>query len=98
MKNIVLPIDFSETTNVLVEATIQFAKEIGGRIYIIHVDTTHEIVVDMSFEYSPEKEQQQESEELLQLRNLTEQVFYTGIECEYLLKQGHPGTTVLEYA
>lgn len=97
MKNIILPVDFSKTTNILVEATIQFAKEVGGKIYLIHVDATQEIVVDMSFEYSPEKEQQEYSEELVQLRNLEEQVNNAGVECEHILLQGHPGAVILEY-
>ena len=37
MKNIILPIDFSDTTETLVQGAIDFAKEIAGKIYLIHV-------------------------------------------------------------
>ena len=37
MKNIILPIDFSDTTETLVEGAVDFAKEITGKIYLIHV-------------------------------------------------------------
>ena len=37
MVNIVLPVDFGEKTDQLLEGAVRFAKQINGRIYLIHV-------------------------------------------------------------
>ena len=37
MINIVLPVDFSEATDKLVEGALKFAKETNGKICLIHV-------------------------------------------------------------
>ena len=37
MTNIILPVDFGKTTDVLLGAAIKFAKEVNGRLCLIHV-------------------------------------------------------------
>ena len=53
MKNIILPIDFSDTTDILVEGAVDFAKEIAGKIYLIHVAPADIgfAIGDMGFQY-----------------------------------------------
>ena len=58
MKNIILPIDFSDTTETLLEGAVDFAKEITGKIYLIHVAPADIgfAIGDMGFQYFPEIE------------------------------------------
>jgi uncharacterized PurR-regulated membrane protein YhhQ (DUF165 family) len=37
MINIVLPVDFGDKTEQLLEGAVKFAKQVNGRIYLIHV-------------------------------------------------------------
>ena len=40
MINIVLPVDFSDKTDLLVDGAIEFAKKVNGKINLIHVAPT----------------------------------------------------------
>ena len=100
MTYIVLPVDFSETTDKLINGAVKFAKQIDGKIGLIHV-TPSDIgfaIGDMGFQYFPEVEQQEIKEELLQLNNLEESIKLQGVACEHLLKQGSAKEIILEFA
>ncbi len=58
MTNIILPIDFSETTDILTDAAVKFAKESAGKIFLIHVAPSDLgfAIGDMGFQYFPEIE------------------------------------------
>lgn len=100
MANIILPVDFSDSTDQLIDGSIKFAKEIGGKLCLIHVAPADIgfAIGDMGFQYFPEVEQNEIKEELLRLNNIQQRVLSEGLECEHLLKQGVAGDVVLDYA
>ena len=100
MINIVLPIDFSEATDKLLEGALKFAKETRGKICLIHVAPADIgfAIGDMGFQYFPEVEQNEIKEELLRLNNLQQKVIAHDVDCEHMLKQGVAGNIILEYA
>ena len=100
MINIILPIDFSETMDKLINGAVKFAKEMNGKICLIHVAPSDIgfAIGDMGFQYFPEVEQNEIKEELKQLNNLEESIKKQGVDCEHLLKQGAAKDIILEYA
>ncbi|MDO5616122.1 MAG: universal stress protein [Cruoricaptor ignavus] len=100
MTHIILPVDFSESTDVLLDGAIKFAKETNGKIFLIHVAPSDIgfAIGDMGFQYFPEVEQNEIREELNQLNQLQEKVISQGVTCEHILKQGDAKEIVLEYS
>ncbi|PIE50308.1 MAG: universal stress protein UspA [Flavobacteriales bacterium] len=100
MKTIVLPVDFSDTTAHLIEATVQFAKEVDAKICLIHITPTNSgfVVGDTGFQYFPEIEQTEIKRELSELNDLENLIKKQNIECEHLLKQGIASELILDYA
>ncbi|UBB89667.1 universal stress protein [Candidatus Kaistella beijingensis] len=100
MINIVLPIDFSDATDKLLEGALKFAKETRGKICLIHVAPADIgfAIGDMGFQYFPEVEQNEIKEEFLRLNNLQQKVIAHDVDCEHMLKQGVAGDIILEYA
>ena len=100
MINIVLPIDFSEATDKLLEGALKFAKETRGKICLIHVAPADIgfAIGDMGFQYFPEVEQNEIKEELLRLNNMQQKIIAHDVDCEHMLKQGVAGDIILEYA
>ena len=100
MINIVLPVDFSDATERLIEGAVKFAKETKGKICLIHVAPADIgfAIGDMGFQYFPEVEQNEIKEELIRLNNLEQRIIAHDIDCEHLLKQGVAGDIILEYA
>ena len=100
MINIVLPVDFGDSTDRLIDGAVKFAKETNGKICLIHVAPADIgfAIGDMGFQYFPEVEQNEIKEELLQLNRLQQRILAENIDCEHLLKQGVAGDIILEYA
>ena len=100
MTNIILPVDFGKTTDVLLGTAIKFAKEVNGRLCLIHVAPMDLglAVGDIGMQYFPEIEQSEIREELLELNRLEQQAVAQGVDCEHLLKQGIPKDIILAYA
>ena len=100
MINIILPVDFSEATDKLLEGALKFAKETNGKICLIHVAPSDIgfAIGDMGFQYFPEVEQNEIKQELAQLNSLEQRIIAQGVDCEHLLKQGVAGDIILEYA
>ncbi|MDR2205541.1 MAG: universal stress protein [Flavobacteriaceae bacterium] len=100
MINIVLPVDFGEKTEKLLEAAVKFAKEISGKICLIHVAPADIgfTVGDMGFQYFPEVEKIEIQEELKHLNKLEQHVIAQDVDCEHILKQGVAGDIILDYA
>lgn len=100
MVNIVLPLDFSDTTDKLVNGAINFAKQTGGKVFIIHVAPADMgfAIGDMGFQYFPEVEQNEIREELLRLNSIQQTFTSQGIPCEHILKQGVAKDIILDYA
>src|SRR5690606_13757104 len=100
MINIVLPVDFGESTDRLIDGALKFAKETNGKICLIHVAPADIgfAIGDMGFQYFPEVEQNEIKQELMQLNTLEQRIIAQGVDCEHLLKQGVAGDIILEYA
>ena len=100
MLNIILPVDFGEATDKLVDSAIKFAKEINGKICLIHVAPSDIgfAIGDMGFQYFPEVEQNEIKEELLQLNTIEQRIIAQDVDCEHLLKQGVAKDIILDYA
>lgn len=100
MINIILPVDFGSSTNTLVDAAIRFAKDMNGKICIIHVAPTDIgfAIGDMGFQYFPEMEQNEIKQELSILNEIETKIKAQGLECEHILRQGNAKETILDYA
>lgn len=100
MKKIILPVDFSDSSNKLVDYAINFAKDINAEIHLIHVAATDIgfVIGDMGFQYFPEVEENEIKYELKELNKLQERVVAQGVTCNHILKQGIAGDTILEFA
>lgn len=100
MVNIILPVDFGDSTDKLISGAVKFAKETQGRICLIHVAPSDIgfAIGDMGFQYFPEVEQNEIKEELLRLNNIQQRILAQDIDCEHILKQGVAGDIILEYA
>lgn len=100
MVNIVLPVDFGDKTEQLVEGAVKFAKQINGRIFLIHVAPSDIgfAIGDMGFQYFPEVEENEIREELVQLNKIQQRILAYNVECEHILKQGIAKDIILEHS
>lgn len=100
MNTIILPLDFSDTTDILMNYAISFAKDINAKISLIHVTPSDIgfIIGDMGFQYFPEIEKSEIKYELQELDRLEKYISAQGIEVDHLLKQGVAADVILEYA
>lgn len=100
MVNIVLPVDFGDRTEELVNGAVKFAKQVNGRIFLIHVAPSDIgfAIGDMGFQYFPEVEENEIREELVQLNVIQQRILADDVDCEHLLKQGIAKDIILEYA
>ena len=100
MKKIILPVDFSDSTDHLVDFAVGFAKDINAAISLIHVASSDIgfVIGDMGFQYFPEVEENEIKFELKELNKLEQRVISQGINCTHILKQGVAGDTILEHA
>lgn len=100
MINIILPVDFGEKTDQLIHGAVKFAKQVNGKICLIHVAPTDIgfAIGDMGYQYFPEIEENEIREELVLLNKINQKVLAQGVECEHILKQGIAKDIILEYA
>lgn len=100
MINIILPVDFGEKTDQLVDGAVKFAKEVNGKICLIHVAPTDIgfAIGDMGYQYFPEVEENEIREELILLNKINQRILAQGVDCEHILKQGIAKDIILEYA
>ncbi|MDL1913342.1 MAG: universal stress protein [Bergeyella sp.] len=100
MKNVILPVDFGETTDKLLEGAIKFSKDIKAKIFIIHVAPAEVgfAIGDMGYQYFPEIEKSEIKAELMRLDALEKKVISEGVDCEHILKKGIARDIILEYA
>jgi nucleotide-binding universal stress UspA family protein len=100
MVNIVLPVDFGDKTEQLVEGAVKFAKQINGRIFLIHVAPSDIgfAIGDMGFQYFPEVEENEIRVELVQLNKIQQRILAHDVDCEHILKQGIAKDIILEHA
>lgn len=100
MATIILPVDFGNTTDKLLDGAVKFAKEVNGKICLIHVAPVDlgYAVGDMGMQYFPEIEQNEIRQELLEMNELEQRIIAQGVDCEHLLKQGIAKDIILSYA
>lgn len=100
MVNIVLPVDFGDKTEQLVEGAVKFAKQVNGKIFLIHVAPSDIgfAIGDMGFQYFPEVEENEIREELVQLNKIQQRILAHNVDCEHILKQGIAKDIILEHA
>ena len=100
MKKIILPVDFSDSSDKLVDYAVSFAKDVDAEILLIHVAATDIgfVIGDMGFQYFPELEENEIKYELKELNRLEQRVIAQGVNCQHILKQGIAGDTILEFA
>lgn len=100
MINIILPVDFGEKTDQLVDGAVKFAKEVNGKICLIHVAPTDIgfAIGDMGYQYFPEVEENEIREELVLLNKINQRILAHNVDCEHILKQGIAKDIILEYA
>ncbi|GAA5086865.1 hypothetical protein GCM10023210_09170 [Chryseobacterium ginsengisoli] len=100
MINIVVPVDFGDKTEQLVEGAVKFAKQVNGKIFLIHVAPSDIgfAIGDMGFQYFPEVEENEIREELVQLNKIEQRILAHEVDCEHLLKQGLAKDIILEHS
>ncbi|MDQ0592972.1 nucleotide-binding universal stress UspA family protein [Chryseobacterium ginsenosidimutans] len=100
MINIVLPVDFGDKTEQLIDGAVKFAKQVNGKIFLIHVAPSDIgfAIGDMGFQYFPEVEENEIREELVQLNKIEQIILAHDVDCEHLLKQGIAKDIILDYA
>lgn len=100
MINIILPVDFGEKTDQLIDGAVKFAKEVNGKICLIHVAPTDIgfAIGDMGYQYFPEVEENEIREELVLLNKINQRILAQEVDCEHILKQGIAKDIILEYA
>lgn len=100
MKTIILPIDFSTTTDGLVDRAVSFAKEVNAKIHLIHVASNDSgfIIGDTGFQYFPEVEKAEIKRELKELHELENKIKNQGVDCSHILKQGVASDIILDTA
>ena len=100
MVNIVVPVDFSESMNKLIDGSVKFAKETNGNIFLIHVAPSDLgfALGDVGFQYFPQIEEHEIQEELKQLSEIETSIKSQGVNCEHILKQGVAKDIIMEYA
>ncbi|WP_300669279.1 universal stress protein [Soonwooa sp.] len=99
MKNIILPIDFSDSTEKLVDYAISFAKDVNAKIHLIHVSPTDIgfVISDMGYQYFPEVEENELKYELKELNRLEQHIIAHDVEADHILKQGNASEVIMDY-
>lgn len=100
MKHIILPVDFSDSTEQLVDYAISFAKDVQGKIHLIHVSPTDIgfVIGDMGYQYFPELEENEMKYELKELNRLEQYIIAHDVETSHILKQGNAADIILGHA
>ncbi|MGI9525795.1 MAG: universal stress protein [Weeksellaceae bacterium] len=100
MKNILVPVDLSSFSNEVINQAINLAKEINGKLTLLHVVSLDIgfIIGDMGYHYLPELEETTLHEDAKALNELELKVREMGVEVNSLVKQGIPVDTILEEA
>lgn len=105
LKSILVPIDFSETSQKAAHYGAEMARALGGKLYILHV--IHQRILDLTQELSRKGFYAQEFKEVLgsmiQERREAMSAFLPedwreGLEVEYELRKGKPVEEILKYA
>jgi nucleotide-binding universal stress UspA family protein len=104
IRNILIPVDFSENSQKAVEYGLFMARSHGAKVYMMHVisqrvvDAIHELSIKGYkgdfVEIMRNVRQDREKE----MRSLVASSMADGLEIEFILKEGKPGTEIIDVA
>ncbi len=100
MKSMIVPVDFSESTEYILEEAVYYAKVTQSRVYLLHVASLDLgfVIGDVGFQYLPELEEAGMKEETNELTKYKERLEKEGVDVEIIIKQGTPAEVVLKEA
>ncbi len=100
MKNIVLAVDFSETTEKIVEKAAKIASKLMAKIWIVHVAAPDPDFVgyDVGPQYIRDDRAEELREEHQMLQNYAANLKKKGIDAEALLIQGYTAQSIIKQA
>ena len=100
MKNILLPLDFSEAAPQILAKAQSMAQSLDAKLWLLHVAAPNPAFV--GYEAGPQTVRDQRAETLKnehkQLQDWASETSASGIESEALLVQGETGATIIEEA
>ncbi|MGM5629770.1 universal stress protein [Apibacter raozihei] len=97
MKSMIVPVDFSESTDHILEEAVYYAKATQSKIYLLHVASLDLgfVIGDIGFQYLPELEEAGMKDETQQLVTYEKKLKGEGVEVEIIIKQGTPAEVIL---
>ncbi|MDR3272472.1 MAG: universal stress protein [Flavobacteriaceae bacterium] len=100
MKSILVPIDFSKSSDYIIEEAVEFAKSAHAKIYLLHVASLDLgfVIGDTGFQYMPELEAAGMKSETDELSKYEEKIKQENLDVEIFIKQGIPSEVVLQTA
>jgi nucleotide-binding universal stress UspA family protein len=98
MKNIIVPVDFSDLAIDVIDMAGKLALAFGSKVWIIHIDSRQPYYIGL--EVGPEVIQELRAEEQSRMENdlkaMEEHLKHKGIEAKALLLQGRVVQVILE--
>ncbi|TWP26716.1 universal stress protein [Apibacter muscae] len=100
MNTILVPIDFSNLTDHLLNEAIDYAKDTRSKVYLLHVASLDLgfVIGDLGFQYLPELEDAGMKEEISELKKYESKLKAESIDVEIIIKQGIPSEIILQEA
>jgi nucleotide-binding universal stress UspA family protein len=100
MKSMIVPVDFSESTEYILEEAVYYAKATQSKVYLLHVASLDLgfVIGDIGFQYLPELEEAGMKEETNELVKYEKLLKKEEIEVEIIIKQGTPADVILKEA
>ncbi|MCB9202806.1 MAG: universal stress protein [Flavobacteriales bacterium] len=100
MKKIIVPIDFSDNTEYILNKTLQHLHKEEFEVILLHVTSIDIgfIIGDVGFQYLPELEETTLKNEAKQLKKISKDLNSKEIKNEAVLLQGDPADEILKYA
>lgn len=100
MKTLLLPIDFENTSQHILEEGINFAKLLQAKVYIMHtisLDIGY-ILGETGFQYIPEIENNILEKETKKMNEYRQLLLNQNIENEIIINQGIPAEMIIDKA
>lgn len=105
LKSILVPIDFSETSQKAAHYGAEMARALGGRLHILHV--INQRILDLTQELGRKGFYNQEFKDVLgtmvqerrdAMRTFLPETWREGLEVEFELRKGKPAEEIIKYA
>jgi len=97
-KKILLPIDFENSSQHIIDEAVKFAKILNAKIVLLHIASLEIgfVIADLGFQYLPELENTELEREANELTIYKNEISSHNIECESFMLQGIPSDTIIE--